>query len=54
MKELNDSNAALMLGGRNKFVASNWVVGMLYYRFSSVISEKGINLPRINLSYLML
>ena len=52
MKELNDSNAALMLGGRNKFVASNWVVGMLYYRFSSVISKKGINLLHINLSYL--
>ena len=52
MKELNDSNAALMLGGRNKFVSSNWVVGMLYYRFSSVISKKGINLLHINLSYL--
>jgi hypothetical protein len=44
----------LLLGDRNKFVSSNWVVGMLYYRFSSVISEKGINLPRINLSYFML
>ena len=38
--------------GRNKFVSSNWVVGMLYYRFSSVISKKGINLLHINLSYL--
>ena len=39
-------------GGRNRFVSSNWVTGMLYYRFSFVISKKEINLLHINLSYL--